>query len=211
MPQGQASRSCASLGLHENGKVSTHCRSAVEGGSTRSIRFAAVALIRRPMHDGQNPRPLQLKASSRVSPHARHFSRAKPRARSLALGHREARSRDRRGVPSAHAGGCGPPAPHRQSHRTESRGCRVPPRRAPWSRADGAGRQQVRRRFWVAGWQAACHATMPVGGRALLALLALTCRTVETAGRNTARNLDPAFWHADSREFEGEASGVSET
>ena len=30
------------------------------------------------MHDGQNPRPLQLKATSRVSPHARHFSRAKP-------------------------------------------------------------------------------------------------------------------------------------
>mgnify|MGYP000284467197 CR=1 FL=1 len=55
--------------------------SAVQGGNTRSIRLAAVALIRRPMHDGQNPRPLQLKASSRVSPHARHFSRAKPRQR----------------------------------------------------------------------------------------------------------------------------------
>ena len=49
---------------------------------------------------------------------------------------------------------------------------------------------------------------MPLGGRALAALLALS-RTVETAGRNTARNLDPAFWHADSREFEGEAARVA--
>jgi len=65
---------------------------------------------------------LQLKASSRVSPHARHFSRAKPRARSLALGHTKARSRGRRGVPSGPAGGCGPPARHRQSHRSAEPG-----------------------------------------------------------------------------------------
>ena len=39
-------------------------RSEVEGGSTRSIGLATVALIRRPMHDGQNPRPLQLKATN---------------------------------------------------------------------------------------------------------------------------------------------------
>ena len=64
------------------GEAGTHCRSEVEDGSTRSIRLAAVALIRRPMHDGQNPRPLQLKATSRVSAHARHFSRAKPRHKS---------------------------------------------------------------------------------------------------------------------------------
>ena len=49
---------------------------------------------------------------------------------------------------------------------------------------------------------------MPVGGLALLALPALTSRTVETTGRNTACNLDLAFWHADSREFEGEATRV---
>ena len=46
---------------------------------------------------------------------------------------------------------------------------------------------------------------MPAGGRALLPLPALTSRTVETAG--TARNLDLAFWHADSREFEGHSPG----
>ena len=46
---------------------------------------------------------------------------------------------------------------------------------------------------------------MPLCGRALLALLALS-RTVETTGRNTAGDLDPAFWHGDSREFEGEAT-----
>ena len=46
---------------------------------------------------------------------------------------------------------------------------------------------------------------MPFGGRALLALLALS-RAVEMAGRNTAGDLDLAFWHADSREFEGEAA-----
>ena len=50
---------------HENGKLSTHCRSPLCGGSTRSNRFAAVAFIRRPVHDGQKPRPLQLNATSR--------------------------------------------------------------------------------------------------------------------------------------------------
>jgi len=50
---------------------------------------------------------------------------------------------------------------------------------------------------------------MSVGGRALLALPALTSRTVETAGRNTAGNLDLAFWHGDSREFEGEAASIA--
>ena len=42
----------------------------------------------------------------------------------------------------------------------------------------------------------------------LLALLALS-RTVEMAGRNTAGNLDLAFWHADSGEFEGEAARLA--
>jgi|CXWL01.1.fsa_nt_gi hypothetical protein len=46
------------------------------------LEHAAVALIRRPMHDGQNARPLQPKATSRASLHPRHFSRAKARHRS---------------------------------------------------------------------------------------------------------------------------------
>jgi len=50
---------------------------------------------------------------------------------------------------------------------------------------------------------------MPVGGRALLALPALPPRTVETTGRNMARDLDLAFWHGDSREFEGEAASIA--
>jgi hypothetical protein len=40
----------------KNGKVSTHWRSPLSGGNTHSIRFAAVAFIRRPVHDGQNVR-----------------------------------------------------------------------------------------------------------------------------------------------------------
>jgi hypothetical protein len=41
--------------------------------------LAAVAHIRRPMHDGQKPRPLQLNATSRLSEQSSHRSRAKPR------------------------------------------------------------------------------------------------------------------------------------
>jgi len=64
---------------HENGNVNTHWRNPLCGGSSRSIRFAAVAFILRPVHDGQKPRPLQLNATSRLSPHPWHFRRAKPR------------------------------------------------------------------------------------------------------------------------------------
>ena len=64
---------------HGNGNVNTHWRNPLCGGSTRSIRFAAVAFIRRPVHDGQKPRPLQLNATSRLSPQSSHFRRAKPR------------------------------------------------------------------------------------------------------------------------------------
>jgi hypothetical protein len=39
------------------------------GGRTSSIRFADVAHILRPKHDGQNPRPLHEKLTSRVSAH----------------------------------------------------------------------------------------------------------------------------------------------
>ena len=40
-------------------------------------------------------------------------------------------------------------------------------------------------------------------------LQALTSRTVETAGRNTAGKLDLALRHADSSEFEGEAARLA--
>ena len=55
---------------------------AIEGatsGRTWSMRFADVAHMRRPMHDWQNPRPLQLKLTRRLSLHRAHHSRAKPR------------------------------------------------------------------------------------------------------------------------------------
>lgn len=117
---------------------------------------------------------------------------------------RGARSRDRRGVPPGHGGGCGTQEPRRRSRRAESRCCRAPPRRALWSRADAGGRRPARRRSSAAAWSRACRATMLVDGRALLASPALTSHTVETAGRGTARNLDLAFRHGDSRKFEGE-------
>jgi len=59
------------------------------------------------------------------------------------------------------------------------------------------------------GVAASVHATMPVDRRTLLALPALTSRTVETAGQNTAGNLDPAFRHRESTEFEGEAASIA--
>ena len=96
--------------------------------------------------------------------------------------------------------------PPGRSHRKASQCCRAPPRKAPWPRADAAGRRRVVRWFWAAGWRCVRHASLPVGGRALLPLPALTSRTGETTGRNTAGDLDPAFWHGDSREFEGEAT-----
>ena len=50
----------ARKGRQANGKVSTHWRREAPSGNTRSIRLAAVAFIRRPRHEGQKPRPLQL-------------------------------------------------------------------------------------------------------------------------------------------------------
>ena len=70
--------SWASRFLHANGNVSTHCRSALCSGSTRSMRFAAVAHIRRPRHDGQKPLPLQLNATARLKPQYPQRRRAKP-------------------------------------------------------------------------------------------------------------------------------------
>ena len=69
----------ASRRRNGNGNVNTHWRNPRCGGSTRSIRFAAVAFILRPVHDGQKPRPLQLDATTRFSPQSSHFRRAKPR------------------------------------------------------------------------------------------------------------------------------------
>ena len=77
--------SCARRRRHENGKVRTYWRSPFCGGSTPSIRFAAVAFIRRPVQDGQNPRPLQLNATSRL----RLFPQLDPEGRVRPLGARE--------------------------------------------------------------------------------------------------------------------------
>ena len=85
----------------------------------------------------------------------------------------------------------------------------MPQGQASRSRADGADRHPGAVPVLGGGLAPTCHATMTVGGRALLALPALTSRNVETAGRNTARNLDLAFWHADSRKFEGETARVA--
>ena len=92
---------------------------------------------------------------------------------------------------------------------TGFRGYPAPPRRAPWSRADGADRRRVRRRLWVAGRKRACHATMPVDERALPALHPLTSHAVEMAERSTAGTLDLAFRHADSPTFGGEAANLA--
>jgi len=71
-----------------------------------------------------------------------------------------------------------------------------------------AGRRRVRLGRQVARWRRARPATMPVDRRTAPALPALISHTVETAGRNTAGDLDPAFWHGGSREFEGEAASI---
>jgi hypothetical protein len=44
--------------------VSTHWRSGAPGGMTCSTRFAAVAAIRRPKHEGQKARPLHENATT---------------------------------------------------------------------------------------------------------------------------------------------------
>jgi hypothetical protein len=59
------------------GTARYHCRNATAGGSTCSMRFAAVEHICRPMQDGQNPPPLHEKATRRLSPHEPHRRRAK--------------------------------------------------------------------------------------------------------------------------------------
>ena len=50
------------------GSDNTHCRTGTRG-STRSTRNAAVSAMRRPPHEGQNPRPLQENPTTRSCPH----------------------------------------------------------------------------------------------------------------------------------------------
>src|SRR5574341_883431 len=66
------------------GTETTHCRVGTQG-LTHSTRWAAVWAIRRPAHDGQNPRRLQLKGSSSSCWHVSQPSRRKPWATHLFL------------------------------------------------------------------------------------------------------------------------------
>jgi len=77
------------------GTDTTHCRVGTQG-MTHSTKWAAVWAIRRPAHDGQNPRRLQLKGSSSSFWHVSQPSRRKPWVRwrlVLALTRRDARPR----------------------------------------------------------------------------------------------------------------------
>ena len=102
-------------------------------------------------------------------------------------------------------------APNRVSRlsRSAQPGLGPPPRRAPWTRADGADRRRMRRLSWAAGWWRACCATMAVEERARLTLHALTSHMAVMVERITAGTLDLAFRHADSPTFEGEAASVA--
>ena len=59
------------------GTDTTHCRVGTQG-ITCSTRWAAVWAIRWPAHDGQNPRRVQLKASSISCLQVSHPRRRKP-------------------------------------------------------------------------------------------------------------------------------------
>ncbi len=54
--------------LSRFGTEITHCRTGT-GGMTRSTRCAAVCAIRRPLQEGQTPRPLREKATTKPCPH----------------------------------------------------------------------------------------------------------------------------------------------
>jgi len=64
----------------QRGSESTHWRTGT-CGRTPSTSRAAVSCIRRVVHDGQKPRPLQDKPTSSSSPQSRQRTRAKPWAR----------------------------------------------------------------------------------------------------------------------------------
>jgi hypothetical protein len=75
---GVTSSDCAARGRRRGmGSDSTHCRTGTYG-MTWSTRYAAVCDIRRAPHDGQNPRRLQLKASSLSWPHSPQRSLRNP-------------------------------------------------------------------------------------------------------------------------------------
>jgi hypothetical protein len=57
------------------GTDSTHCRTG-RCGNTSSVRWAATSAMRRALHEGQTPRPLQEKARSRSCPQSVQRTRA---------------------------------------------------------------------------------------------------------------------------------------
>ena len=65
MAEEAAGEVAAQLALDEAGQVGAGGVGAGTCGITRSTSLAAVSAIRRPPQDGQNPRPLQEKATSR--------------------------------------------------------------------------------------------------------------------------------------------------
>ena len=78
---GVTSCGCAASSTRSGiGSDSTHCRTGT-CGMTWSTRCAAVCDMRRAPHEGQNPRRLQLKASSLSWPHSPQRSRRDPCAR----------------------------------------------------------------------------------------------------------------------------------
>src|ERR1700746_3611264 len=81
-----AVRSCEEAIQYRNGigTETTHWRVGTQG-ITRSTRCAAVWAIRRPAHDGQNPRRLQLKASSISCLQVSHPRRRKTMGETAAL------------------------------------------------------------------------------------------------------------------------------
>ena len=58
----------------------THCRTGT-GGMTRATRCAAVCAIRRPLQDGQTPRPLHEKATTKPCPHEAQRALPNPKQR----------------------------------------------------------------------------------------------------------------------------------
>jgi hypothetical protein len=58
----------------------THCRTGT-GGMTRSTRCAADCAIRRPLQEGQTPRPLHEKATTKPCPHEAQRALPNPKQR----------------------------------------------------------------------------------------------------------------------------------
>ena len=58
----------------------THCRTGARG-MTRSTRCGAVCAIRRPLQEGQTPRPLHGKATTKPCPHDVQLARPNPKQR----------------------------------------------------------------------------------------------------------------------------------